>query len=119
MRRFLRSLRNHDYSDRYKEHFSLSTDISTRDRDGINKTFSGLMKLLFPEGGASRGDVEELLHFAIEGRKRVKDQLLCIDNTYGSVSFSYLDSDGQSKPVTTLEEEEYRSCYHQTVDAGE
>jgi ATP-dependent Lon protease len=36
----LRSLRNHDYSDRYKEHFSLSSDISTRDRDGINKTFS-------------------------------------------------------------------------------
>jgi ATP-dependent Lon protease len=46
----LRSLRNHDYSDRYKEHFSLSSDISTRDRDGINKTFSGLMKILFPHG---------------------------------------------------------------------
>lgn len=47
----LRSLRNHDYSDRYKEHFSLSPDISTRDRDGINKTFSGLMKIIFPHGG--------------------------------------------------------------------
>ncbi|MDE0154871.1 MAG: BREX system Lon protease-like protein BrxL [Gammaproteobacteria bacterium] len=115
----LRSLRNHDYSDRYKEYFSLSADISTRDRDGINKTFSGLMKVLLPEGEASRDDIEELLRFAIEGRKRVKDQLLRIDTTYTSVSFSYLNADGQSKPVTTLEEEEYRSYYHQTINAGE
>ena len=63
---------------RYKEHFSLSSDISTRDRDGINKTFSGLMKILFPHGGATKEEVEELLRFAIEGRKRVKDQLLSL-----------------------------------------
>ena len=49
----LRHLRNQDYSDRYKDHFTLSADISTRDRDAINKTFSGLMKILFPNGGAS------------------------------------------------------------------
>ena len=36
-------LRNQDYSDRYKKNFTLSKDIATRDRDGINKTFSGLM----------------------------------------------------------------------------
>ena len=115
----LRSLRNHDYSDRYKEHFSLSSDISTRDRDGINKTFSGLMKILFPHGGATREEVEELLRFAIEGRKRVKDQLMRIDSTYGNVRFSYLDSGGQTKPVTTLEEEEYPNYYHQTIATGE
>lgn len=114
----LRSLRNHDYSDRYREHFSLSSDISTRDRDGINKTFSGLMKILFPQGGATQEEVEELLRFAIEGRKRVKDQLMRIDSTYGNVRFSYLDADGQSKPVTTLEEEEYPSYYHKTIAEG-
>ena len=69
----LRSLRNHDYSDRYQEYFTLSSDISTRDRDGINKTFSGLMKVLYPNGQASKEEIEELLRFAIEGRKRVKD----------------------------------------------
>ncbi|MCP5275508.1 MAG: BREX system Lon protease-like protein BrxL [Burkholderiales bacterium] len=111
----LRSLRNHDYSDRYKEHFSLSSDISTRDRDGINKTFSGLMKILFPHGGATKEEIEELLKFAIEGRKRVKDQLMRIDSTYGNVRFDYLDVDGQAKPVTTLEEEEYPSYYHKTI----
>ncbi|CAN7734810.1 BREX system Lon protease-like protein BrxL [Caballeronia sp. LjRoot29] len=115
----LRSLRNHDYSDRYKEHFSLSPDISTRDRDGINKTFSGLMKIIFPHGGATEEEVEELLRFAIEGRKRVKDQLMRIDSTYGNVRFTYLGADGQAKPVTTLEEEEYPSYYHKTITGGE
>ena len=111
----LRSLRNHDYSDRYTGKFSLSSDISTRDRDGINKTFSGLMKILFPNGGATEQEVEELLRFAIEGRKRVKDQLMRIDSTYGKVRFSYHGKDGQDKPVATLEEEEYPSYYHKTI----
>ncbi len=115
----LRSLRNHDYSDRYKEHFSLSSDISTRDRDGINKTFSGLMKILFPQGGASKQEIEELLRFAIEGRKRVKDQLMRIDSTYGNVCFSYVDVNGQTQPVTTLEEQEYPHYYYKTIAEGE
>src|SRR5690606_1481400 len=111
----LRSLRNHDYSDRYKEHFTLSPDISTRDRDGINKTFSGLMKILFPHGGASKVEIEEILRFAIEGRKRVKDQLMRIDSTYGHVRFSYQDANGQTKQVSTLEEDEYPTYYHKTI----
>jgi ATP-dependent Lon protease len=115
----LRSLRNHDYSDRYKDHFSLSTDISTRDRDGINKTFSGLMKILFPHGGASKDEIEELLKFAIEGRKRVKDQLMRIDSTYEKVRFAYIDAGGQPKLVATLEEEEYPSYYHKTIAEGD
>ena len=111
----LRSMRNYDYSDQYFQYFSLSSDISTRDRDGINKTFSGLMKILFPQGGASKADIEEMLRFAIEGRKRVKDQLMRIDTTYGEVRFAYLDSDGNESLVTTLEEQEYPSYYHKTV----
>jgi ATP-dependent Lon protease len=115
----LRSLRNHDYSDRYREHFSLSSDISTRDRDGINKSFSGLMKILFPQGGASKEEIEEVLKFAIEGRKRVKDQLMRIDSTYGKVRFDYLDTAGQTKQVATLEEQEYPNYYHKTVSSGD
>ena len=103
----LRSLRSHDYSDRYKAHFSLSEDISTRDRDGINKTFSGLMKILFPDGVATPAEVEDVLRCAIEGRKRVKDQLLRIDTTYPAVHFAYKTRDGQERLVKTLEEEEY------------
>ena len=111
----LRSLRSHDFSDRYKTQFRLSDDISTRDRDGINKTFSGLMKILFPHGEATESEVEEVLRVAIEGRKRVKDQLLRIDATYPAVRFAYLDQKGMEHLVTTLEEEEYPNAYHQVV----
>jgi ATP-dependent Lon protease len=45
----LKSMRNADYSDRYQQHFTLGSDISTRDRDGIHKTFSGLMKIIYPQ----------------------------------------------------------------------
>jgi ATP-dependent Lon protease len=77
----LKSMRDTDYSDRYQQHFTLGSDISTRDRDGIHKTFSGLMKILHPHGEAAKEEVEEILRFAIEGRKRVKDQILRIDTT--------------------------------------
>jgi len=67
------------------------------------------MKILFPHGGASKEDVDMVLRFAIEGRKRVKDQLMRIDTTYSHVNFSYSDAAGKPRAVTTLEEEEYRS----------
>ncbi|MBC3809621.1 BREX system Lon protease-like protein BrxL [Undibacterium seohonense] len=111
----LRSLRSHDFSDRYKAKFRLSDDISTRDRDGINKTFSGLMKILYPQGEATDAEIEEILRVAIEGRKRIKDQLLRIDTTYPPVRFVYMAPDGKEVPVTTLEEEEYPNSYHRRV----
>lgn len=115
----LRSLRNQDFSDRYNNLFKLSSDISTRDRDGINKTFSGLMKILFPHDEATPEEVEELLRFSIEGRRRVKDQLMRIDQTYGKVRFFYQTKDGELREVTTLEEEEYPGYYHKTVDSDQ
>ena len=108
----LRSLRSHDYSDRYKGQFTLSDDISTRDRDGINKTFSGLMKILYPHDEATDAEVEDVLRTAIEGRKRVKDQLLRIDATYPAVRFAYQGADAQERLVRTLEEDEYPDQYH-------
>ena len=107
----LRYLRNQDFSDRYAAHFTLSPDISTRDRDAVHKTFSGLMKVLYPSGAAAAEEIEELLRFSMECRKRVKDQLLRIDTTYPEVDFSYQTTAGQKIPVTTLEEVEYPTHY--------
>ncbi len=116
----LRHLRNQDYSDQYKDDFTLSADISTRDRDGINKTFSGMMKILFPQGGASHEEIEEVLKLSMEGRKRVKDQLFRIDTTYVDVDFSYTDNNNSRKiSVFTLEEIEYPNYFHKIVDSGE
>lgn len=115
----LRSMRNHDYADRYTKLFTLSSDISKRDRDGINKTFSGLFKILYPDGEANDEQIEELLLFSIEGRKRIKDQLMRIDSTYPEVKFYYLDKQNKVKSVKTLEEKEYPGLYYQNVDTGE
>jgi ATP-dependent Lon protease len=113
----LRHLRSEDYSERYKVHFELSSDISTRDRDGVHKTFSGLLKLLFPAGEASPAEMEELLKLALEGRKRVKDQLMRLDQTYPRVDFSYSRKGGQKVSVATLEEMEFPAFYYRGVYA--
>ena len=86
-REILRHMRNDDYPIATRPQSSRSSDISTRDRDGVNKTFSGMMKLLFPADNATEAEVEEILHLAAEGRKRVKDQLLRIDSTYPETDF--------------------------------
>lgn len=110
----LKSMRDADYSDRYQQHFTLGSDISTRDRDGIHKTFSGLMKILYPQGEATKDELEEMLRFAIEGRKRVKDQIIRIDTTMAAVNFGYADKAGEWHAVTTLEEDEYPAYYSQS-----
>ena len=111
----LRHLRSDDLSNRHQAFFSLSDSISTRDRDAINKTMSGLMKLLFPAGGETQEEVEDLLKLAIECRKRVKDQLKRIDATYPAVEFSYMTQGGMKTSVKTLEEVQFPSFYHKAL----
>jgi ATP-dependent Lon protease len=108
----LRSQRSFDYSHLYADHFSLSEDISTRDRDAIHKTFSGLMKILYPHKQATVEEIEEVLRFAIEGRKRVKDQLMRIDQTYAAADFSFTENNEIVHLVQTLEELQYPTIYH-------
>lgn len=113
----LRFLRNHDYSDHYSQYFNLVSDISTRDKDGINKTFSGLMKILYPHQEATEHEIENVLQFAIEGRKRVKDQLMKIDSTYAAVRFAYnKNNDETTVHVKSLEEEEYPQYFSPIED---
>jgi ATP-dependent Lon protease len=108
----LRHLRGQDRSADYRDLFTISASISTRDRDGVQKTFSGLMKLLFPGGGATPEEIRELLSLSMEGRKRVKDQLMRIDSTYPEVEFSFTDKADQVTKVQTLEEREHPRWYH-------
>lgn len=113
----LRHMRNEDHSQLYHEHFDLSSDLSTRDRTGIEKTFSGLSKILFPHREATREETEELLRFAMEGRKRVKDQLMRIDSTYSQVRFAYADKGGITQEVDTLESVQYPTTIVQPRDS--
>ena len=113
----LRAFRDDDRSADYKDFFTLDASISTRDRDAIQKTMSGLMKIIFPNNDATKEETAQLLAFAVEGRKRVKDQIMRFDHTYSKPIFQYTDSDGKKYSVKTLEETEYPQYYFMGNDA--
>lgn len=108
----LRSLRALDYSGLYRERFELSDDLSTRDRDGVLKTYSGLMKIIFPGKDATVEEEERILEFAMELRKRVKDQIYRIDETFARTHFRFRKKGGTWHEVTTLEEVNFPRTYH-------
>ncbi len=113
MAEVLRVLRNSDYSQKFMNDFELSSDLSDRDTTGIRKTFSGLMKIIYPDGNASMDEMQALLTVAIEGRKRVKDQLLRIDGTFLPVQFTLTRrADHHQIAVTTAEEVAFPALYH-------
>lgn len=72
---FLHAMRRRDFTHHIDRHFRLNSDFNRRDEIGVRKTFSGLAKLIFPDDKMSREDVRILLEYAIEGRRRVKEQL--------------------------------------------
>ena len=118
----LKAMRPLDFSGNWQERFELHPSLSTRDRDGIRKTYSGLMKIVFPAGGATEQEEAEILETALELRKRVKDQLYRIDETFDHVQFAYRRKGGQWVQVHTLEEDEWPEVYHAldlSPDTGE
>ena len=105
----LKTLRKEDHGKLYQNYFTLSNSITTRDKTAIEKTFSGLVKIIFPDLEVSKDEVKLLLDFAIESRKRVKNQLIKMDETFNEdpVYFEYFDKQNQKFEVQTLEELEY------------
>ena len=104
----LKELRKEDHTHDYTTYFALSDGITTRDKTAISKTFSGLVKVIFPDGNFDRDDAQEMLEFSIECRRRVQGQLRLMDETFEQVDFSYTcKSTGIKKTVLTLEEIEF------------
>jgi ATP-dependent Lon protease len=101
----LKHLRTEDFTGAYKPYFELTSEVSTRDQTGFEKTFSGLMKILFPHGQATRDEIGELLAFAMECRRRVREHIVRIDDTFRRNDFRYRSVDGGNE-VTVLTPEE-------------
>ncbi|MEM0519593.1 BREX system Lon protease-like protein BrxL [Aequorivita flava] len=100
----LKELRKEDRTHDYSHYFELSDSITTRDKTSIAKTYAGLSKIIYPQGEIGREDAQELLDFAIECRKRVKEQLYKMDETFEEVDFSYSCKDsGEIITIETLE----------------
>lgn len=101
----LKYLRSEDFTGAYKRHFTVTSEVSTRDQTGFEKTFSGLMKLLYPDGNATPAEVEEILAFSMELRRRVRDNIIRIDATFKRHDFAYRPVAGGAE-VTVLAPEE-------------
>lgn len=117
----LKNLRKEDRTHDYTRYFELSSTITTRDKTSIAKTSAGLLKIIYPDNNFNEADAKEILDFAIENRKRVKDQLRKMDETFEEVDFSYVSkSTGEHFPILTLEdiENETKPSIHQ-IDAAE
>lgn len=103
----LHELRNYDWTDKLKEYALFDGSLSERDHLAIRKTFSGMLKLLYLDGNVTDDEAYELVDFAAESRKRVKDQLYKIDETFLAepAVFKYIRlKDGQEVSVETLEQ---------------
>ena len=95
----MRELRKVSYADAINKYFKLGNQLNQRDTIGVKKNVSGMLKLIYPNEQYSRDDVEEVLRFALEMRRRVKEQLKKIGGMeFFDVNFSYIDN-------TTFEEQ--------------
>lgn len=104
----LKHLRTEDFTGAYQPHFEITSEISTRDQTGFEKTFSGLMKILYPDGNATSEEIEELLAFSMEARRRVREHILRIDDTFKRNDFAYRSlAGGPEVTVLTPEEIQY------------
>ena len=102
----LHAMRNDDRTAVLNEYAKFDGSLSERDHLAIRKTFSGMMKLLYPDGKMTDQEAYELIDFAAESRKRVKDQLYVIDETFKAepAYFKYINlKNGSEIQVETLE----------------
>lgn len=90
----LRELRRHNFTEITDRHFNMGSHLVARDRKAVKRTVSGLMKIIYPHGEATKEELAELLEFAMEGRRRVKEQLKKMGSfEYYHTSFSYVNVD--------------------------
>ncbi len=90
----LRESRRFSFSDAMENEFAFGPHLNARDEKAVKKTVSGLLKILHPDGEWTRSELREYLEFAMEGRRRVKEQLKKLaPHEYAKTSFSYVDRD--------------------------
>ena len=118
---FLHAMRRRDFTHHIDRYFRLNSDFNRRDEIGVRKTFSGLAKLIFPDGKMDREDVRMLLEYAIEGRRRVKEQLKTMAGIeFIDVKLGYADVENPAEVhlVSVLEQTDDSLIPDTTPQAG-
>ncbi len=102
----LRELRKHNFTEVVDRHFAVGSHLNARDVKAVRKSVSGLVKLVHPHGELSRDELGEILELALEGRRRVKEQLKKMGSfEYHQTSFSYIDGETREERFVGVPEQ--------------
>jgi ATP-dependent Lon protease len=102
----LRELRRHNFTEMIDRHFSLGHHLNARDVKAVRKSVSGLVKLIYPHGVVTKDELAELVELALEGRRRVKEQLKKMGSfEYHQTSFSYIDGETREERFVGVPEQ--------------
>ena len=100
-----RELRKKDCTHLLDAYFRLNNKFNKRDEIAVRKTMSGLIKLIFPDENVTEDEMRRLLEYAIEGRRRVKEQLkLMAGVEFADVALGYVDEYGSETVVSVPEQ---------------
>ncbi|MDK0863981.1 protease Lon-related BREX system protein BrxL [Clostridium perfringens] len=103
---FFREMRKRTYTDAVEKYFILGNNLNQRDAIAVRKTVSGLIKIIYPNGEFEKQDVEEILKYALIGRRRVKEQLKKIGGMeFYDVHFSYIDKETMNEEFVSVPEQ--------------
>ena len=103
---FMREMRKRNFSDSTDKYFKLGNNLNQRDTIAVRKTVSGMMKLIYPNGEYTKEELEEVLKYALVGRRRVKEQLKKIGGMeFYDVQFSYIDNETLNEEFVSVPEQ--------------
>lgn len=103
---FMREMRKRSFTDAFDKYFKLGNNLNQRDVIAVRKTVSGLVKLIYPNGEYEKNDIEEILRYALIGRRRVKEQLKKIGGMeFYDVHFSYIDNETLEEQFVSVPEQ--------------
>lgn len=103
---FMREFKKRSFADAFDKYFRLGNNLNQRDVIAVRKMVSGFVKLIYPNGKFEKEDIEEILRFALESRRRVKEQLKKIGGMeFYDVNFSYIDNETLSEEFVPVPEQ--------------
>lgn len=103
---FCHGMRNYDFTNNFAEYYEFNKDFNVRDDQAVRRTFSGLVKLIYPNGEMTKEEVKEILVYAIECRRRVKEQLKKMTATeFNAVNLGIIDLETNEEIIPTVPEQ--------------
>ena len=103
---FLREMRKEPFGDACNKYFRFGSNLNQRDTIAVRKMVSGFTKLLYPDGVCSKEDMQEIVAFSLEMRRRVKEQLKKIGGMeFYDVNFSYIDNESFEETYVPVPEQ--------------